>query len=103
MVDRKHREEIELLAGIGSVFEGPNKVCEVRYRIRVLQEKIESRTGIIDGLKDIRGIVNPIGVPIFNLFGKTLILVFKDGRQMDFLVGNARTGAIIGTSEIRSA
>ncbi len=101
MVDRKQLQEIELLTGIGSVFDASEKVCEVKYRIHVLQEKIKIRTGTIDGLKDVRGSVEPIGVSIFNLFGKTLTLVFQDGRQMDFFVSNTRTGSIANAAGIR--
>ncbi len=107
MADRKRLERIELLIGTGRVLKGLTEVATVRYRVEVFQEKIESITGsgthIIDGLKDIRGTIDPVGASIGTLFDKgTLTLVFEDGRKMDFMIAHsdimANSGSIANAS-----
>jgi hypothetical protein len=104
MADRKYSERVEHLAGTGHVYDGLDSISKVRYNIEVWQEKIESGTfsgtSIINGLKKVRGTIDPIDKSIMELFGKTLTLVFEDGRKMDFFVTNANTGSVASSSEI---
>jgi hypothetical protein len=100
LADRKYRERIELLTGTGCVYEGNKEIASVRYRIEVLQTKLENGSSIIDGLKEVQGMVDPISASIYHLFGKTLTLVFEDGRKMDFYVTDARTGSIAARAGI---
>ena len=107
MVDRKYLERIEHLIGTGQVFEGSKEISAIRYILDIFQEKIESGTGsgthIIDGFKEVCGTVDPIGTSSYELFGRALTLVFKDGRKMDFFVTSANTGSITPSSGIYSS
>ena len=99
MADRKYLESIELLTGTGRIYEGPSEISTVRYRVEVLQEKIECRTSsgpnTADGLKEIRGTVDPIGASIYDLLDKTLTLVLEDGRKLDFFVPTRAPGRLL--------
>jgi len=97
MADRRYAEIIEHLNGIGHVWEGGQDICKVQYHIEVLQDRIKLTSfGIsrIDGFKRIRGIVTPIGKSIHEIFGKTLTLVFENGKKLDFFVSSTSTGSI---------
>lgn len=107
MADRRYLERIELLTGTGRVFEGSQEIATTRYRVEILQEKIESRTSsgvhTLDGLKEIRGTITPVEVSIGVLWGKTLILVFEDGKRMEFSVSRTNLSANNGFIRASSA
>jgi hypothetical protein len=89
------RRQVEKRRGHGKIYLGEALLCEASYLLTIHQDvTIASDTDAgeseIPGLKSTSMTVDPVGIPIKELFaqshGKTLTLHLQDGDKQDFLL-----------------
>ena|ERR1019366_2969704 len=102
------RRQIEKLRGHGKIYLGEALLCEASYLLTIHQDVIvtsdmDTGKSEIPGLKSTSMTVDPVGIPIKELFaqsgGKTLTLHMQDGDKQDFLL-TTPDGRIEGTGGI---
>jgi hypothetical protein len=102
------RRQIEKLRGHGKIYLGEALLCEASYLLTIHQDvmiasSMDAGESEIPGLKSTSMTVDPVGIPIQELFaqscGKTLTLHLQDGDKQDFLLVTA-DGRIEGTGGI---
>jgi hypothetical protein len=99
MPSQDHYEDRACLIGTGYIYSRSKKVCCTNYQIETFLDVstgVPDDPNVIELLKEIRGNIKPIDIPLHSLFGKDdLTLLLEDGRMLDFFITETTAGTII--------
>jgi hypothetical protein len=105
MPSQDYYEKRERLIGSGYIFSRWKKVCCVKYEIETFLDVLTGTPddpNVIESLREIRGKIKPIDIPLHSLFGKdNLTLSLEDGRKLDFFITETITGTITPKAKFR--